>query len=146
MRPFAIFAVIVVVGLIVIAGGLRATQGATPTITPPKQLSRAQFVRAANSLCRRTMREAKAREKGLPSPRKSLRAFIRDMRVAIPFYENETAGVHALILRVREGPTLRHLGSTLETAQRNAHGLLHAGETGQIGRMGFLARRQDGLD
>lgn len=146
MKPLAIFTVIVVVGLIVIAGGLRATRGATPTVTPPRPLSRAEFVQAANGVCRRTTREAKAREKGLPSPKKNLRAFTRDMRIAVPFFEKETADVRALIPRLRAGPTLRRLASTLEIAQYNAHSLLHAAETHQIRRLLSFASRADALD
>jgi hypothetical protein len=146
MKLLAIFAAIVVVGLIAIAGGLRATRGATPSVTPPKQRSWAQFVRAANGVCRRTMREAKAREKGLPSPKKNLRAFVRDMRIAIPLFQNETAGVRALIPPLQTGPTVRRLAGTLQMAEHNAHDLLHAAETRQFRRMVSFARRADTLD
>jgi hypothetical protein len=150
MRPLAVFGVIVVVGLAVIAVGLRLTDhpaSATPppAAPSPTPLSHAQFVRAANRVCQRELRDSKA--KGLRHPKiKNLRTLTRDFRLAVPLFDTEAAGVRVLIPPRSEAARFRRLVTTLGVAQQNAHGILHALQTRQIRRAFLLSRRQDVLD
>src|SRR4029077_14597274 len=60
VRPIAIFAIIVVVGLIAIEAGLRATgnsASANPLPKTPTPLTHAEFIRAGNRVCDRYYRE-----------------------------------------------------------------------------------------
>jgi hypothetical protein len=149
VKPLAIFSGVVVVGLAVIAAGLRLTShpaSARPTpVTPVPSLTHAQFVRAANRVCRREMRAAKA--KGLRHPKiTNLRTLTRDYRLAVPLFESEAAGVRVLRPPRRDAPTFGRLVSTLGVALRNAHGILHALQTRQVRQAFALSRRQDRLD
>ena len=147
VRPLAIFAGIVVVGVILIAVGLRVTNHPASATPPPlpTPLSHAQFVHAANGICERALREGKA--KGLRHPNiTNLRSLTRDFRLAIPLFIKEAAGVSALVPPRSEAARFRHLVAILGEAQRNAHGILHAVETRQIRRAFLLARQQDVLD
>ena len=148
MKPIAIFAGIVLVGLALIVGGLHLTDhsaSATPPPPLPTPLSHAQFVQAANRVCQRELRESKAR--GLRHPKiKNLRTLTRDFRLAVPLFDREFAGVRVLMPPRSEAARFRHLITILGAAQRNAHGILHALQTRQIGRAFSLSRQQDVLD
>lgn len=149
MKPLAIFAGVVVVGLALIAGGLRLTgssaganPSATPMITP---LTRTQFVHAADRVCGQELREAKAR--GLRHPKiTSLRSLTRYFRLAVPLFDAEAAGVRVLIPPRSEAAAFRRLTTNLALSEGNANSILHALQTRQIRRAFLFAKRQDVLD
>jgi hypothetical protein len=147
VRPFAIFGVVVVVGGILIAAGLRLTAhsaSATPppnAIPTPTPLSRAQFVRAANRLCFRNNRQGKA----LFKKPKTLIMLAREVRLAVPLLDREIAALRALIPPSRDAATYRRLLNDLGPEQREAHIMLHEFETRQWLRGAAAARQLDRL-
>jgi hypothetical protein len=151
VRPLAVFGGIVLVGLAVIFASLRLTDhsaSANPlpaSRTAPAPLSHAQFVRAANRVCGRELRESKAR--GLRHPKiKNLRTLTRDYRLAVPLFVKEAQGVRVLIPPRTDAPRFARLVRVLRVAIQNAHGILHALQTRQIRRAFLLSRQQDALD
>jgi hypothetical protein len=143
MKPFAVFAVVVLVGGIVLAVGLRLTDhsaSATPpprATSAPRTLSRAQFVRAANRICLRSDRQGKA----VFRKPKSLHMLTREFRVAVPLLDREVATLRALMPPSRDAATWRRLLNDLGPEQRQMHVIRHAFETRQWVR-GVAAARQ----
>jgi hypothetical protein len=151
VKPLALFASVLVVGLIAIWLGMRMTNhpvsasaaSAAPPV--PTRLTRAQFVHAANRVCGRELREAKTR--GVRHPKiKSLRALKRIYRIVVPMFDKEADGVRALRPPLSEAVLFRRLTRNLSASQRNAHSILHALETGQIRRALSFSKQQDKLD
>jgi hypothetical protein len=139
MKPLAIFAGVVAVGLVVIVGGLRLTDksaSATPSVTPPKPLTHAQFVRAANAVCVRYYHE----DSTIYRHPKTLRALTRDLRISVPALDREVAGLRPLLPPPSDAGTYRRLLRGVAKLQRGAHVVLHAFNTRQY-RRGVLAAR-----
>jgi hypothetical protein len=146
VKPFAILGV-VVVGAILLVAGLRLTDhpasatpppvATTPSATP---LSHAQFVRAANGICRRSNRQGKALFKQKPQ---SLRMLRREIRIAVPLADREAAALRALVPPPPDAATWRRLIDHLGVELRDVHAMLHAAETRQWRRMVVVARQLD---
>jgi hypothetical protein len=147
VRPLAIFAVVVVVGLIAIGVGLRATDhsaSAKPPPPLPTPLSHAQFVRTGNRVCDRYYREG---TKAVPKrEQKTLKAATRDLRVLMPLMERDAAGLRALVPPRSDAGTYRRLLSVMGQELYDFHATLHAFETRQVRRGVLIARHADHLD
>jgi hypothetical protein len=145
VRPLAIFGAVVVVGVVLIAAGLRLTDHPASATPPPRTasptpLSHAQFVRAANAICRRSSRKGKAIFK---KKAKSLTMIARQVRIAVPLFDSEAAALRALAPPSRDAAAWRRLLKHLGQDERQFHAIRHAFETRQWIRGAAIARQLD---
>ena len=140
------FVAIVVVGGIVIALGLRLTNhpaSATPLPTP---LSRAQFVRAADGVCLRAERQAKATAKAehlKKQKRPTLKLLAKALRIAVPWNDEMRASLSRLDPPRADLATYRLLLTRLAEHGRGVRSMLHLVETGQIRSLTGAAHHVD---
>jgi hypothetical protein len=143
MKALAIFAGVVVVGLGAIALGLQATGGSAPSAaTPPVRLTHAQFVRAANGVCRRFARKGNAIFKKKP---KTLKQLARGLRIAFPLLQREEASLRAVTPPAADFATDTRLLREFSVAVHDFHAMLHGVKTRQILRVVVFARQADRL-
>jgi hypothetical protein len=145
VKPLAVFGGIVVVGLAVIFVGLRLTDhsaSADPLPAAPTSLTHAQFVREGNAVCDRYYRD----DPTIFRNPKTVKAFKRDMQIAVPFVDRMAAGLRALVPPPSDAATYRRLLGGLGLQNRAVHAMLHAFETGQIRQGVLIARSTARLD
>jgi hypothetical protein len=147
VRPLAIFAIVVVVGLLAIGAALRLTDhsaSAKPSPAPaPPPLTHAQFVRAGNEVCARYYRDGIAIFKKQPKTLKMLR---KDLRIMMPLMDRHAAGLRALVPPRSDARGYRRLLRVEGQELYGAHAVLHAFRTGQVRRGVLIARHLDHLD
>lgn len=129
MRAGAIFAVIVVVGLIGIEVGLRATDH-TASANVPAPLTHAQLDRSANAACARFNRAATKLSKQ-PKP-KGLKMFTRRIRIEISLARRVTVALDGLIPPRWDAAAYDRLLRINAAGLRIVDGWAHDLETGQI--------------
>lgn len=143
LRPLIIFGVIVGVGLLLLAVGLRMTDHPAKAYAAPTRLSRERFVRAGNGVCDRYYRDGR---RLITSQPKTVRMLTKNLRLSIPLMAREAAGLRALVPPRSDAATYRLLLSLDGQEIDAAHRVLHALETGQVRRGVLVARYADHLD
>jgi hypothetical protein len=142
LKPLAIFGVVVVVGLIAIEAGLRATDHPASADALPTPLTHRQFVHAGNAVCDRYYRDDPTIFR---NPR-TVTALTRDMRIAVPFVDREAADLRALVPPASDAAVYRRLLRELGLQNHDAHAMLHSFETGQIAQGLVISRSAARLD
>jgi hypothetical protein len=135
-RPLDLFIAIVVVGLILIAGGMKAFGGFTASSQAPS-LTQAQFVRLGEGVCvslRQQLKEVRA-----ASPR-NLRQAARPVRLVTWMFDGLVTKLGGLRLPPSADRPSRHLVATLEMADHALHRLDRLTETHQAQRATLLVR------
>ena len=143
VKPLAIFGAVVVVGLIAIEVGLRATAHTASATPPPTPLTQAQFVQRGNAVCAVYNRSAKAVL--TPNP-KTFRAATRELQRWMPLVQRDVAGLRALVPPVSDDATYRSLLAVMTQEDAEVHSILHDFETGQYQRGVLLLRQGSHLD
>jgi hypothetical protein len=113
-----------------------AGMGGTKKPPPPKTLSHAQFVRAADRACVRFGRQTK----GLKKPT-SFETFDRTMRVATRAYEQTLFTLRGLAPPATDATAFQRLLSGLDAQDKLIHSLTYAVDAHQLGRTKVLVRR-----
>ena len=145
-RAFAIFAGVVVVGLIVIAVGLRLTSNPASATPPmPPRLTHAQLVRTANSNCLQARRQFD-KQGFKASGRPTLRKLRRFLRAAIPRLKSVAETLARLEPPLTDQVSYRRLLYALAAESRAGRSMLHDVETGQIRRGLFAGRHVDAIE
>jgi hypothetical protein len=133
MKPLALFAVVVAVGLIGIALVLHATaHSASANVAAanaPAPLTPAQFHRAADGACARFNRAARALSKR-PKPT-SLRTFTRRFRSEVSLARRLTVVLNGLTPPRSDTTTYRRLLRINSAGMRMVEGWVHDFDTGQ---------------
>ena len=143
-----------VVGLIAIEAGLRATDHAASANPLPTALTRPQFVRAANRACQRANRASKALSKE-PKPT-SLRLASTRFRNIASVFDHATMTLDRLMPPLREAAAYRRLLRSVAAMDRMLEQGVHDLDTGQYRqfalrwraekrRLNTLGRRADSL-
>ena len=145
VKPLGIFAGIVVIGVVLIAAGLRLTDRSASAMPPlPIPTAQAQFVRAGNGVCARYYEEVMATFEGRETP-KTVKMDARYIRLGMPAMVRLYAGLRALVPPRSQVRTYRRLLRVAGRELHRARAELHAFEAGQAGRARLIdrhARRQ----
>ena len=112
--------------------------GSTKKAPPPKPLSHAQFVRAADRACRRANRRAKRLKKVT-----SAEAFLFDLKLVIPIFEGEIGDLRPLAPPRADAARFQQMLSTLDAEDLLANHLLLEFESRHIRSVKGLAKRLD---
>jgi hypothetical protein len=139
-KAFAIFAGIVVVGVIVIAVGLRLTNHSASATPVPTPLSHAQLVRTANSDCLQARREFDKHRISVPR-RPNLRTLLRFFRIAVPRIDKVAGTLSGLAPPSTDQVSYQRLLNALAAEGRAGGRMLHDLETRQV-RSGLLVARE----
>lgn len=147
MKPLAVFAGILVVGLAVIFAVLRLTAhpaSADPLPVPQSSLTKSRFVRTGNGTCARYYQQLEANFEGRPRPN-SRKMYVQYLRIAIPLAGRLDAGLRALVPPRRDAAAYRRLLRGAAQEVSDARAALHAFESGQVRRGQRIERDGDHL-
>jgi hypothetical protein len=111
--------------------------GTTKKTPPPKTLSHAQFVHAANRACARFERRAKR----LKPSRNIDRVVAQDRRIVVPAFERLLFELRGLEPPTSEAAAFRRMLATLNEEDIVVHNLLDAVDARQPGQVRRLLRR-----
>ena len=138
-KPLGLFVAIVVVGLVLIAGGMKALGGTSDGAPhPATPLTPAQFKRASLHFCLSVRAEVKAIiARGKP---RNLREATADIRDYTRFMDRMTAELNALVPPPAAAASFGRERRKLDAFDGAMHRLDHLAETRQWRRFVFLVR------